>query len=321
MLVTGAGGSIGSCLARYLREWQAEQVVLVDNHEHSLYQLQVGLGREANLHYHLADVRLEGSFARVVQRYRPEVIFHLAAYKHVPLGEENPGEAVLTNVLGTQQVLAAAAEAGTGLLVYSSTDKAVYPPSVYGATKRVIELMLTSFARAHRGTNCAVVRLVNAVGAQGGVIRLFRDQLLANQALTITDERMTRYWISIEEAALLVAQAAASSGNADLIIPDSGPALPLVTIAERLRDLVCPGREIRYHHTGLRPGERLEEYLLREDETAEPLPFPAVLAVRDRHADRPDLDTVMAEVLDLQRCVAAGTEGELRRRVFALAQA
>lgn len=321
VLVTGAGGSIGSSLARLLVEWEADAVTLVDNHEHSLYHLQGTLGRAVNLRYYLADIRTPNRIARIIAERRPEVVFHLAAYKHVPLGEENPSEVFTTNVIGTRNVLRAAADGGVRTLAFSSTDKAVYPPSVYGATKRAVELMLLAFGREQAQTRCGLVRLVNAVGAQGGVIRLFADQLLAGEALTVTDERMTRYWISIEEAALLVAQAACSVAEASLIVPDVGPPLPLTAIVERLHRLLCPETRYKVRVTGLRPGERLHELLLREDETAVDYGAPAVRAVSDLPAvHRPSFAEIATHVEELQRCVELGDDDSLRRHLFDLAR-
>ncbi|MHB9091688.1 MAG: SDR family oxidoreductase, partial [Chloroflexota bacterium] len=146
VFVTGAGGSIGACLAGMLRECGVAELVLLDNHEPSLYDLQGRLGATPNVVYHLADVRNAGKIGRLVATHRPDVLFHLAAYKHVPLGEENPDEAFAANVLGALNVVRAAITAGVATLVYPSTDKAVYPPSVYGATKRTVELLLRAFA-------------------------------------------------------------------------------------------------------------------------------------------------------------------------------
>lgn len=317
-LLTGAGGSIGTALAALLVRWGVGELVAIDNHEHSLYELQNQLGRQPGITYYLADVRRPERLNRLFGRHRPEVVIHLAAYKHVPLGEENPEEVFVANVLGTLNVARAAAEAGAQVIAYSSTDKAVYPPSVYGATKRVVELALRAFSRERGGPRCGIVRLVNAVGAQGGVIRIFARQILAGQPLTVTDEGMTRFWISVEEAAQLVAQAACLAPGIDMIVPAVGPATRLTAVAHRLQALLRPEASPSFVVTGMRPGERLHELLRREDESLAACRHPGVLAVQDLAA-RPRFAEVEAAVAGLAEMAAAGDDVGLRRGLFALA--
>ncbi|MCL5111009.1 MAG: polysaccharide biosynthesis protein [Chloroflexi bacterium] len=321
VLVTGAGGSIGSSLAACLRDWGVARLVLVDSHENSLYELRGQLGSAARLAYRLCDVRLGARVWALLLAERPEVVFHLAAYKHVPLGEENPAEVFGANVLGTLNVLRAAAGAEVERLVYPSTDKAVEPPSVYGASKRLIELLLLAHAREEALPRVGIVRLVNAVGAQGGVIRLFSRQLRLGLPLTLTHERMTRYWISIEEAALSVAQAACLRDSPAIVVPDSGPAVALTTVAQRLASLLRPGAEPQSRFTGLRPGERLEEYLTRADESLELSEQPGVLRVVETGGKRPDLAAVLAAVERLQRLFEKGEDERLREEMFSFVRA
>jgi FlaA1/EpsC-like NDP-sugar epimerase len=318
VLVTGAGGSIGTRLVERLRDWGAEALALVDNHENSLFELQNHLGRDGRLAFHLADVRDYGRLRRLFARHRPQWTFHLAAYKHVPLGEDNADQAFAVNVLGTRNVFEAAAEAAVDTLVYPSTDKAVYPPSVYGATKRVVELLLRAFAAEAAGPRCAVVRLVNAMGAQGGVIRLFARQILEGRPLTLTHEGMSRYWISLDEAALVVAQTACVDARWALLVPDVGPAVRLTTVAQRLQAMLRPGCEPAIRITGMRPGERLAEMLARDDESLERGPFPGLLAVRDRGSARPSLAEMRSAIAALERLGTDGDEEGLRRELFAL---
>ncbi len=315
ILVTGAGGSIGSCLAERLLAWGAGETVLLDSHEHSLYELQGRLGIGEGRVYLLADVRDPRKMQRLLARHRPQVVFHLAAYKHVPLGEENPDEVVAANVLGTLNLLRAAAAAGVDTFVYPSTDKAVYPPSVYGASKRTVELLLRAFTREVGQPRCTVVRLVNAVGAQGGVIRVFARQIAEGLPLTMTHEGMTRYWISIDEAALAVAQAACADEPV-VLVPDVGPAVRLTTVAQRLQESLRPGAPLAIKIVGLRPGERLAEILARDDESLAPGPCPGVLTVRDQGGPRPTLAEVLAAVDRLEQLVAAGDDEGLRRFLF-----
>lgn len=318
VLVTGAGGSIGTRLVERLRAWGAETLALVDNHENSLFELQNHLGGGERLAFHLADVRDFGKLRRLFARHRPQMAFHLAAYKHVPLGEDNADQAFAVNVLGTRNVLDAAAEAAVDMLVYPSTDKAVYPPSVYGATKRVVELLLRAFAAEVAGPRCAAVRLVNAVGAQGGVIRVFARQIVEGRPLTLTHEGMSRYWISLDEAALVVAQTGCVDARWALLVPDIGPAVRLTTVARRLQAMLRPGCEPAFRIIGMRPGERLGETLARDDESLERGPFPGLLAVRDRGPARPSLAEMRAAVAELERLGASGDEEGLRRELFAL---
>lgn len=317
VLITGAAGSIGSSLTAMLRRWGVDDLVLVDNHEHSLYELQGAVGRQPGIAYHLADIRQTRKIARIFDHHRPEVVFHLAAYKHVPLAEENPDEAFAANVLGSLNVARAAAEAGAGTLVYSSTDKAVYPPSVYGATKRMVELLLRAFSAEAGGPRCAVVRLVNAVGAQGGVIRIFARQIAAGRPLTVTDEAMTRYWISIEEAALCVAQAACLAPEVRMIVPSVGPAVRLTAVANRLRQLLRPGAEPAVVVIGMRPGERLHETLARDDEAIVPSPHPGVDAIVDHAGHGPGMGELLAAIGQMEALAAAGDDAGLRRALFA----
>lgn len=318
VLITGAGGSIGTRLATKLLDWQVSEAVLLDNHEHSLYELGLRLPETPGRHLYLADVRQGRRLRTIFERHRPEVVFHLAAYKHVPLGEANPGEVFSVNVLGALAAARAAHATGAGRFVYTSTDKAVYPPSVYGAGKRMVELLLLGLRDEQPDTNWTVVRLVNAMGAQGGVIKLFARQIAGGRPLTITHEGMTRYWISIEEATLLVAMAACMEDGPAMVAPDAGDPIPLTVIAQRLRDLVRPGSELAFTVTGLRPGERLEERLIRDDEEILPASQPGVVEIRRRARPGRSFDQLASQVGGLEDLAERGDEGTLRRRLFEL---
>ncbi|MHB1133069.1 MAG: polysaccharide biosynthesis protein [Chloroflexota bacterium] len=316
ILITGAGGSIGRVLTTKLLSWRPARLILVDSHENSLYELQGQLGTDAPLVYRLADVRLGTRLSALVRQERPEIVYHLAAYKHVPLGEENPAEVFGANVLGAFNVLRACADSAVEALVYPSTDKAVDPPSTYGASKRLVELLLTAHGRGGGSPRIGIVRLVNAVGAQGGVIRLFARQIAECKPLTLTHERMNRYWISMEEAALVVAQTAFLRQSPAIVVPDSGPALRLTTMAQRLATLLRPEAEPSFRFTGLRLGERLEEYLHRTDEQIEPDEVTGLLRVGDLGASRPDLPSVVAAIGQMAELYTSGQDGELRQMLF-----
>jgi FlaA1/EpsC-like NDP-sugar epimerase len=222
VLVTGAAGSVGWPLAELLAAAEPERLVLVDHHEYSLFSLERALGRSPS--YELADIRDERGLSAMFERHRPQVVLHLAAAKHVPYGERFPELAVASNVLATAALLDLAGAAGVETFVYPSSDKSVDPPSLYGATKRLGEAL----TQAQRQT---VVRFVNIIGTRGSVIETFTHQVIAEQPLSVTDARMTRYWISMHEAlwSLLSAPRAAPGGS--LLMPACGEAVPLLETA------------------------------------------------------------------------------------------
>ncbi len=274
LLITGAGGSIGSALAELLLGFEPEELVLLEHHENSLFDLTQRLPAAhpgAPVRFVLGDVRDRTKLARVFAAHRPQVVFHLAAYKHVPLGEENPDQAVAVNVLATLGVAREAMAAGVEKLVYTSTDKAVNPPSVYGATKRTAELILGALGQEQPGTSFRVVRLVNTLGAQGGVIRTFARQIRAGQPITITDEAMTRYWISMAEAIGFLALAAGRADLEGLLLLDMGQPVRLIEVARRLWGLLRPQEPFQSRCIGMRPGERLHEELSYPHEKLEPI--------------------------------------------------
>jgi FlaA1/EpsC-like NDP-sugar epimerase len=199
VLVTGAAGSVGARLAALLAPAKPAQLVLLDHHEYSLFSLERSLAaaHPTGVSYELADVRDTARLARLFDQQRPEVVFHLAAAKHVPYGERFPEGAVATNVLATRDLLRLAQHAGVERFVYPSSDKSVNPPALYGATKRLAEALL----QTHAGERAwSIIRYVNIIGTRGSVIEVFANQVLANRPLSVTDERMTRYWISMDEA-------------------------------------------------------------------------------------------------------------------------
>jgi FlaA1/EpsC-like NDP-sugar epimerase len=265
VLLTGAGGSIGWPLTEVLLGGQPARLVLLDHHEHSLFSLERNMGRAEAAVFELADVRETRQMERVFARHQPDVVIHLAAAKHVPYGERFPEGAVATNVLALRGLLELADGAGTEVFVYPSSDKSVVPPSVYGATKRLAEVLVQQHAR---GRKWAVVRYVNIIGTRGSVIETFIQQVLAGRPLSVTDERMTRYWISMREAmwcALMVARCAAP---AEIVMPACGEPVPVLETARRLAGWYRP-EVVPYPIacTGIRPGERLHEVLLSDNES------------------------------------------------------
>jgi O-antigen biosynthesis protein WbqV len=288
VLVTGAGGSLGAPLTRALAAARPARLVLYDQHESSLFRLREALSAAAPgvaQRAVLGDVRDRRRLHRLFAAERPDLVFHLAAYKHVPWGEEDPEAFAAANVLGARYVLDAARESGVSQLVYPSTDKAIDPPSLYGATKRLVEAMLRVSA-AEGGPATVLVRFVNVLGSQGSAPETFARLIREGRPLTITDTRMRRYWITPQQARLLLLHSAcldpAAVGEPSLTVaPDAGDEITIVDIARRLWAYLTPdGGEPPLAVTAPRPGERLAEPLVAPHERLERLPLPGLLAVR-----------------------------------------
>jgi FlaA1/EpsC-like NDP-sugar epimerase len=265
VLVTGAAGSIGWSLSHVLAEAQPSRLVLLDHHEHSLFSLERVLGpARLGVQFELADVGDSARLERIFEQHRPEVVIHLAAAKHVPYGERFPEGAAATNVLATRRLLVLADLAATDVFIYPSSDKSVQPPSVYGATKRLAEALVQSAADQRRWV---VVRYVNIIGTRGSVIETFTQQILAERPLSITDQRMTRYWMSMDEAVWCVLMAMQRATPGAVVMPDCGEPVPILETARRLAGWYRPDR-VPYPIacTGIRPGERLHEVLLSHNE-------------------------------------------------------
>jgi FlaA1/EpsC-like NDP-sugar epimerase len=311
VLITGAAGSVGWPLAHALAGARNTDLVLLDHHEHSLFSLERSLSpTTSSIAYELADVRDQPRLRRVFERYRPQLVLHLAAAKHVPYGERFPEGVVASNVLATATLLDLAAQIDVGTLVYPSSDKSVDPPSLYGATKRIAEALVQARANAR----CwSVVRFVNIVGTRGSVIETFTQQVLADQPLTVTDERMTRYWISMDEALWCLLSAGAHAAPGEIVMPAVGEPIPLLETARRLAAWYRPERT-PYPSicTGIRPGERLHEALLSGNERFEHGPAAGLLTVRSSR-EPPRLDSTHNLVRELRELVEAGDREALAR--------
>ena len=271
VMVTGGGGSIGSELCRQIAKRAPKELVVVDIYENNAYDLQQELkmeyGGNLNLKVEIASVRDREKVRELVEFYRPQIIFHAAAHKHVPLMEECPEEAVKNNVFGTYNVVHAADEFGVDKFVLISTDKAVNPTNVMGATKRFCEMILQSMKGVSR-TEYAAVRFGNVLGSNGSVIPLFRRQIEAGGPVTVTDKRIIRYFMTIPEAAQLVLEAGAMAGSSEVFVLDMGQPVKILDLAENLIKLsgYVPYVDIDIVETGLRPGEKLyEELLMKSD--------------------------------------------------------
>jgi FlaA1/EpsC-like NDP-sugar epimerase len=283
VLITGAGGSIGAEIARQVAACGPAELLLLDHDETHLHDVSMTL--EVPHQQVLADIRSHDRIQRVFQAHRPQIVFHAAALKHVPLLETNPCEATATNVIGTRNVLDAAKAFGVERFVFVSTDKAVEPSSVMGATKRVGEELVRSMAPTNAPW-CAV-RFGNVLGSRGSVIPTFMRQIAAGGPVTVTDPRMTRYFMSIEEAVQLVLQATVLAEGGDVFVLDMGKPVRIVELARKMIELSGhePGRDIAIEFVGIRPGEKLHEELFNVDEDVRGTRYGKI-----RRATRPALD-------------------------------
>ncbi|MBI4329427.1 MAG: polysaccharide biosynthesis protein [Chloroflexi bacterium] len=290
VLVTGAAGSIGSELCRQIVQFSPSRLLLLDNNESGLHDLTLQLQRQANgtdiLHPVVADILRREKLERLFSRWRPQVIFHCAAYKHVPLMEEHPDEAVLVNVIGTRNVCELASEAGAERFVLISTDKAVTPVSVMGMTKRLCEMMVLAMPR---DATCrfTAVRFGNVLNSRGSVIPTFLRQIETGGPVTVTDARMTRFFMGPLEAVNLILQAATLTGGGDIFVLDMGEEIRIVDLAQRLIRLrgLRVGEDIEIAYSGVRPGEKLEERLYDPAlEERAPTTHPYIFRVRQSQA-------------------------------------
>jgi FlaA1/EpsC-like NDP-sugar epimerase len=284
-LVTGAGGSIGSELCRQLAAVRPSRLVLVGHGENPIFEILQELRRDypsQPITPVIADIRDRERITEVFAALRPHAVFHAAAHKHVPLMEENVAEAVTNNVLGTRNVVDAAVAHDTQHFVLISTDKAVHPMNVMGATKRVAEYIVQLAARRH-GLHYVSVRFGNVLGSRGSVVPTFLKQIQAGGPVTVTHPDMKRYFMTIPEAVQLVLQAGALGRGGELFMLDMGEPVRIVDLARdmiRLSGLEA-GTDIEIAFTGIRPGEKLYEEMFFNDEIAEPTEHPKVLRARN----------------------------------------
>ncbi len=269
VLITGAGGSIGSEIARQVAGFDPSQLLLLDHDETHLFDACRTL-RHPSVVQLLADVRQRAIVNQIFAQYRPEMVFHAAAHKHVPLLEKHPSEAVRTNVCGTDNLVDASLAVGVERFVFISTDKAVRPSSVMGASKRLAEHIVLSSAT--RGANYCAVRFGNVLGSRGSVVPTFLDQIAQGGPVTITDARMTRFFMTIPEAVQLVLQAAALADGGEVFMLDMGEPVSIRALAERLIRLRGrrPGTDVPIRVVGIRPGEKLTEELHAPEEDTHP---------------------------------------------------
>jgi O-antigen biosynthesis protein WbqV len=315
--ITGAAGSLGAPLAHAVAAANPSRLLVIDWHESSLFRLRQALAAAhpvVPVDAVLADVRDGARLRRAFAVATPSTLFHLAAYKHVPWGEEDPTAFATVNVAGARAVIEAATAAGVARVVYPSTDKAIDPPSLYGATKRLVEAQFRA-AAASGGPACTLVRFVNVLGSQGSAPETFVRLLRTGQAVTVTDPAMRRYWITPAHATLLLLHGACVNDRAVVIAPDAGEEISVVDIGTRLARIVSPGHPPMIRVIGPRPGERLAEPLVAPHESLEEVGLEGILVVKGTTAI--DGRAVVAAVTHLETLLAGGaTDDEIRRALF-----
>jgi FlaA1/EpsC-like NDP-sugar epimerase len=321
VLVSGAGGSIGSELCRQIAKLGPQRLVLVDQGETALFEIERELVDERGFAASvpvLADCKSRTKMAQVFDRYRPGVVFHAAAYKHVPLMEANPLESVRNNAVATRIVADAAVEHGARRFVLVSTDKAVNPKTVMGQSKALCEWIVEAYgAREDISTRFVAVRFGNVLGSSGSVIPIFRRQIAKGGPVTVTHPEMTRYFMTIPEAASLVVQAGAIGGRGDVFVLDMGDPVRIIDLAMQMIRLSGkePERDINVEIVGARPGEKLHEELWGEGETAVPTSHPKIMRVSGPIIDSQWLEE---ELTELERLVRDGETLEVVSRLSAM---
>lgn len=300
ILVTGAGGSIGSEICRQVAHFQPQKLILLGHGENSIYTIHMELSEKieysgVNFIPIIADVQDRERMFEVVQHFQPDVIYHAAAHKHVPMMECNPREAVKNNIFGTKNVADAAHIFGVSNFVMISTDKAVNPPNVMGATKRIAEMIVQNLA-TYSETNFAAVRFGNVLGSRGSVIPRFQAQIVAGGPVTVTHPEMTRYFMTIPEASRLVLQAGALARGGEVFVLDMGEQLKIVDLAKNLIRLSgFTEDEIGIEFSGIRPGEKMYEELLNAAEIQEEHVYPKIHVGKANYMDEYLLISILRE--------------------------
>lgn len=289
ILVTGAGGSIGSEICRQVCKFGPKKLLLLGHGENSIYAIDMELknkhGQEFEIIPIIADIQDRERIIQVMQDHRPDVVYHAAAHKHVPLMEYNPKEAVKNNVIGTRNVAESADMAGVKTFVLISSDKAVNPTNVMGSTKRIAEMVIQNLDK-HSETKFVAVRFGNVLGSRGSVIPLFKKQIRAGGPVTVTHPDMTRYFMTIPEASRLVMQAGALAYGGEIFVLDMGEPVKIVDLAKNLIKLSgYTEEEIGIKYAGIRPGEKMYEELLGKDEVHDEAIFPKIFIGKSVEVD------------------------------------
>jgi len=300
VLVTGAGGSIGSELCRQIILHAPEQLVMLDNGEFNLYRIEGEIRRQDAKHTValLGDIRDEARVRWVFESCRPQVVFNAAAYKHVPLVEENPTEGVKTNVLGTCKLADLAVEYGCEKFVQVSTDKAVNPANVMGATKRAAEIYCQNLNARTAATAFITTRFGNVLGSAGSVVPLFEKQIREGGPVTVTHPEITRYFMTIPEAVRLILQAGAMGKGGEIFVLDMGEPIKITDLATQMIHLAGyePGRDIKIEFTGLRPGEKLYEELFHKEESLMGTTHPKIMLAASREVAWDEMQALLGKL-------------------------
>ncbi len=305
VLITGAGGSIGSELCRQVARFKPERLILVGHGENSIYLIHREMvsvyGAEIEFIPVIADIQDRDLMFSVMKEFQPQVVYHAAAHKHVPLMEYNPHEAVKNNIFGTKNVAEAAKEAGVDKFVMVSTDKAVNPPNVMGATKRVAEMVVTGL-NGDSKTQFVAVRFGNVLGSRGSVVPLFKEQIKKGGPVTVTDYRMTRYFMTIPEASRLVIQAGYMANGGEVFVLDMGEPVQILDLARKVIKLSGHTEEdIQIVETGIRPGEKLYEELLSTEERISEQVHEKIFVGRVTNQDKERVQDFIDSLLSLDK--------------------
>ncbi|MGQ0828966.1 MAG: polysaccharide biosynthesis protein [Bacteroidota bacterium] len=302
ILVTGAAGSIGSEIVRQIIRFNPRKIILLDHAESPLYDMEMELHDKYQQSYEvvMGDIRNKERMENVFRTFRPQIVFHAAAYKHVPMMENNPSESILTNVLGTKMLADLSVEYKVEKFVMVSTDKAVNPTNVMGASKRVAEIYAQSLNK-RSDTKFITTRFGNVLGSNGSVIPRFRQQIENGGPVTITHPDITRYFMTIPEACQLVLEAGAMGKGGEIFIFDMGDSVKIVDLATKMIKLsgLTLDKDIRIAYTGLRPGEKLYEELLADHENSLPTHHKQILVAKVKEYDFETVSTVVGELIDL----------------------
>lgn len=306
VLVSGAGGSIGSEISRQISQFNPKQLILLGHGENSIYSIEMELkesfaGKRIEFIPVIADLQDEKKMIQVMNEYTPDVVYHAAAHKHVPLMERNPEEAVKNNLIGTTNIAKAASWSGVKTFVMISSDKAVNPTSVMGATKRLSEMVIQSMDQTS-STRFVAVRFGNVLGSRGSVIPLFKKQIEKGGPVTVTHPDMVRYFMTIPEASRLVIQAGALAQGGEIFVLDMGEPVKIVDLAKNLIKLSGHSiEEVGLKFTGMRPGEKLYEELLKDEEIHEQQIYPNIYIGKTAHLYLEEIDEIIETFNDMDR--------------------
>ncbi|MDA3941435.1 MAG: nucleoside-diphosphate sugar epimerase/dehydratase [Spirochaetia bacterium] len=322
VLITGAGGSIGSELARQLLSGGADRLYLFDHGENNVYEIERelrilqdgGVGEASTIVPIVGELQDRDFVKFIIKRLKADVIFHCAAYKHVPLIEENPVEAVKNNIFGTKNIVDAAIESDVSRFVFISTDKAVYPASIYGASKMVAEEIVLN--TNSESTNFMVVRFGNVLGSRGSIVPLFTRQIMKGGPVSITHKEVKRFFMTIPEAASLVLKTGGVGSKGDLYILEMGEPILIRDLAEQMIRFYgfIPEKEIKINYIGLRPGEKMDEQLWTEEDTVIKTKHPGIIKVLHRTRLNGQLNNLLGNLKSV--CYLEEDENLYRNRIY-----